>query len=171
MVGHRHGQGDGRAHRLGVCRDRAGWVQEEDYGPLRRAASQERALASGSGVGGAATISARDPGLGVVDDERQWASADLGRLHEDMRDARGHGAFTSYNNLKGNADTEWLMRTLKEELLWLRELTTPQELERALAAWVDWCNTRYLHSALGYRTPSQVEQEYRASRSTQSVAA
>jgi putative transposase len=30
-------------------------------------------------------------------------------------------AFTSYNNPKGNADTERLMRTLKEELLWLRE--------------------------------------------------
>jgi transposase InsO family protein len=30
-------------------------------------------------------------------------------------------AFTSYNNPKGNADTERMMRTLKEELLWLRE--------------------------------------------------
>jgi len=32
-----------------------------------------------------------------------------------------HQAFTSYNNPKGNADTERMMRTLKEELLWLRE--------------------------------------------------
>lgn len=69
-------------------------------------------------------------------------------------------AFTSYNNPKGNADTERLMRTLKEELLWLREWTSPLELERALAAWVDWYNTSYLHSALGYRTPGQVEQHY-----------
>lgn len=80
-------------------------------------------------------------------------------------------AFTSYNNPKGNADTERLMRTLKEELLWLREWTSPLELERALAAWVDWYNTRYLHSALGYRTPCQVEQGYLASHSTQFVAA
>ncbi len=79
--------------------------------------------------------------------------------------------FTSYNNPKGNADTKRLMRTLKEELLWLREWTSPLELERALTAWIEWYNMRYLHSALGYRTPCQVEQQYRASHSTQFVAA
>jgi transposase InsO family protein len=66
-------------------------------------------------------------------------------------------AFTSYNNPKGNADTERVMRTLKEELLWLREWTSALELERALAAWVEWYNTRYLHSTLGYRTPCAME--------------
>lgn len=80
-------------------------------------------------------------------------------------------AFTSYNNPKGNADTERLMRTLKEELLWLREWTSPLELEQALAAWIEWYNTRYLHSALGYRTPCQVEQQHLVSHSTQFVAA
>lgn len=80
-------------------------------------------------------------------------------------------AFTSYNNPKGNADTERLMRTLKEELLWLREWTSPLELARALAAWIAWYNTRYLHATLGYRTPCQVEQEHRPSHSTQFVAA
>lgn len=30
-------------------------------------------------------------------------------------------AFTSYNNPKGNADTERFMRTLKEELVWINE--------------------------------------------------
>jgi putative transposase len=78
-------------------------------------------------------------------------------------------AFTSYHNPKGNADTERLMRTLQEEILWLREWTSSLELERVLAAWVDWYNTRYLHSALGYRTPCQVEQQL--SHSTQFVAA
>jgi transposase InsO family protein len=80
-------------------------------------------------------------------------------------------AFTSENNPKGHADTERLMRTLKEELLWLRERTSPLELERAMVAWVDWYNTRYLHSALGYRTPCQVEHEHLARHSTQFVAA
>lgn len=42
-------------------------------------------------------------------------------------------AFTSYNNPKGNADTERLMRTLKEELVWLREWSSHQELREALA--------------------------------------
>ena len=80
-------------------------------------------------------------------------------------------AFTSYNNPKGNADTERLMRTLKEELLWLREWTSPLELEQAIGAWIEWYNTRYLHSALGYWTPCEVEQQYLLSHSTQFVAA
>lgn len=37
-------------------------------------------------------------------------------------------AFTSYNNPKGNADTERFIRTLKEEFLWLREWENPFEL-------------------------------------------
>jgi len=80
-------------------------------------------------------------------------------------------AFTSYNNPKGNADTERLMRTLKEELVWLREWTSPLELEQALVAWIEWYNTCYLHSTLGYRTPCQVERDHQPSHSTQFVAA
>lgn len=34
-------------------------------------------------------------------------------------------AFTSYNHPKGNADTERMMRTLKEEFIWLREWRSP----------------------------------------------
>ena len=34
-------------------------------------------------------------------------------------------AFTSYHNPKGNADTERVIRTLKEECLWLHEWTSP----------------------------------------------
>ena len=42
-------------------------------------------------------------------------------------------AFTSYNNPKGNADTDRMMRTMKEELLWLREWTGESGLKAALA--------------------------------------
>ena len=80
-------------------------------------------------------------------------------------------AFTSYNNPKGNADTERFMRTLKEEWLWLREWTSPLELEHALVTWIEWYNTRYLHSALGYRTPCQIAQQHHTSHSTQFAAA
>ena len=34
-------------------------------------------------------------------------------------------AFTSYSNPKGNSDTERFLRTLKEELVWLHEWTSP----------------------------------------------
>ena len=70
-------------------------------------------------------------------------------------------AFTSYNNPKGNADTERVFRTMKEELLWLREWTSPFELADALEQWVKYYNGSYLHSALGYKPPIRFEEEYR----------
>lgn len=72
-----------------------------------------------------------------------------------------HQAFTSYNNPKGNADTERVFRTMKEELLWLREWSSPFELADALKEWVNYYNNRYLHSALGYKSPSEFEKEYK----------
>jgi putative transposase len=73
-------------------------------------------------------------------------------------------AFTSYNNPKGNADTERFFRTMKEELLWLREWTSPFELINEIGEWVSDYNTHYLHSSLGYRTPNQAETEYQNSQ-------
>jgi putative transposase len=70
-------------------------------------------------------------------------------------------AFTSYNNPKGNADTERFFRTMKEELLWLREWTSPFELMNVIGDWISHYNANYLHSSLGYKTPNQAETEYR----------
>jgi putative transposase len=69
-------------------------------------------------------------------------------------------AFTSYSNPKGNADTERMIRTMKEELFWLREWASAGELTGALSRWIDGYNDNYLHSAHGYRTPNQVEKAY-----------
>lgn len=73
-------------------------------------------------------------------------------------------AFTSYNNPKGNADTERFFRTLKEELLWLREWTSPLELMNEVGEWLEGYNTGYLHSTLGYRTPEVAERDYNNSQ-------
>jgi len=68
--------------------------------------------------------------------------------------------FTSYNNPKGNADTERMMRTLKEELIWLREWKSHHEAEKALKHWIASYNESYLHSAHGYRSPVWAEKNY-----------
>jgi transposase InsO family protein len=80
-------------------------------------------------------------------------------------------AFTSYNNPKGNADTERVIRTLKEECLWLQEWTCPFILASALEAGIANYNEHYLHSTLGYKPPRQFEREYHLSHGTQFVAA
>ena len=68
--------------------------------------------------------------------------------------------FTSYNNPKGNADTERMIRTMKEELFWLREWENNRELSLELDKWVDYYNTSYLHSTLGYKSPTKKEAEF-----------
>ncbi len=68
-------------------------------------------------------------------------------------------AFTAYSNPKGNADTERMMRTLKEEMVWLREWQSVEELKMALDKFVENFNEDYLHSSLGYKTPNRFEKE------------
>lgn len=63
---------------------------------------------------------------------------------------------TSYNNPKGNADTERMMRTMKEECLWLTEWENLSEIERKLPQWIEKYNAEYLHSILGWKTPNEV---------------
>ena len=68
-------------------------------------------------------------------------------------------AFTSYNNPKANADTERFIRTMQEELVWLREWKSPIEFMEKLAKWIDNYNKSYLHSSLGYQSPEQFERK------------
>lgn len=76
------------------------------------------------------------------------------------RDMGVKQAFTSYNNPKGNADTERFMRTLKEELVWINEWTNPQSFYQALDEWIVYYNTTYLHSTLGYMPPETFETQF-----------
>jgi putative transposase len=76
-------------------------------------------------------------------------------------------ALTSYNNPKGNAETERVMRTLKEECLGLTEWTCPCALINALEVWIADDNEHYLHSTLGYKPPRQFEREYHTCHGTQ----
>lgn len=75
-------------------------------------------------------------------------------------------AFTSYGNPKGNADTERAIRTMKEELLWLREWEDEQEVAQEVGRCVEDFNEHYLHSALGYRTPNQAERQHQSGPGT-----
>jgi hypothetical protein len=80
-----------------------------------------------------------------------------------MRECRWLGikqTFPAYANPKGNADTERLIRTIKEELCSLREWSSVEELKIEMEKFVEYFNENYLHSALGYRTPNAFEAEW-----------
>ena len=70
-------------------------------------------------------------------------------------------AFTAYNNPLGNANTERLIRTIKEELVWVNEFKSLEEVETKLKEWVEDYNHYYPHSALGYRSPEEFQAQNR----------
>jgi len=57
--------------------------------------------------------------------------------------------FTAYDNLKGNAEIERVMRTIKEELIWLNEFGSLEEARENIRNWImnDY-NKLYVHSSL-----------------------
>ena len=67
--------------------------------------------------------------------------------------------FASYDNPKGNADTERVLRTLKEDLVWPKEWTCPYAFREELAVWINRYNQDYPHSALAYMTPVEFERK------------
>jgi len=57
---------------------------------------------------------------------------------------------------EGNGCAERFIRTLKENLLWLRRFETIEELRQALHAFKDTYNRTWIIERHGYRTPAQV---------------
>jgi putative transposase len=66
----------------------------------------------------------------------------------------------------GNAVVERFIRTMKEEVIWLRDWNTAAELREALSEWLVKYDTRRAHQSLGWLTPS----EYRAAQLSKPVA-
>jgi len=63
--------------------------------------------------------------------------------------------FTTWNNPKGNADTERFFRTLKEDFVWLNEWHLPFEFQADFATWIHAYNTDFPHQSLAHKTPLQ----------------
>lgn len=74
-----------------------------------------------------------------------------------------HQIFASYSNPRGNADTERVIRTIKEDLVWTREFDSVAAFEIALKRWQRAYNEDYPHSSLGYMTPYEYERWFKAS--------
>ena len=75
--------------------------------------------------------------------------------------------FTSFNNPKGNADTERVFLTLKEDLIWFQEWYSYEQLFTALERWIAQYNGDYPHSEINQLTPQQYEQQFNPSNNNQ----
>jgi len=68
--------------------------------------------------------------------------------------------FTTWSNPKGNSDTERVLRTLKEDLVWPYDWDNPFDFEVALNKWIESYNTDYPHQSLENMTPQQYHENY-----------
>lgn len=64
---------------------------------------------------------------------------------------------------EGNGCAERFIRTLKEQLLWVRPFETVEEVRLALHAWLKLYNERWLIERHGHRAPAQVRRDLLAS--------
>ena len=79
---------------------------------------------------------------------------------------RLHHTFAPVGRPTGNAVVERFIRTLKEELIWLRDWESADELRVAIATWLEHYLTHRPHQALSWQTPT----ERRAERLARPVA-
>jgi len=63
---------------------------------------------------------------------------------------------------EGNGVAERFIRTLKEQLLWVRYFATIEELRLALLEFKEKYNRQWLVERHGYRSPAQVRADFNA---------
>jgi transposase InsO family protein len=85
----------------------------------------------------------------------QYTGADCAALVEEWGLVH---TFAPVGRPTGNAVAERVIRTMKEEVIWLRDWRNAAEIREALLAWQVRYNTKRPHQALGWKTPA----EYRA---------
>ncbi len=57
-----------------------------------------------------------------------------------------------------NGMVERLIRTIKEQCIWLHRFNSIDEANQVLGRWIDWYNQHRPHQALGMKTPREVYQ-------------
>jgi putative transposase len=61
---------------------------------------------------------------------------------------------------QGNGCAERVIRTLKEQLLWVKSFATVEELRLALLAWAELYNREWMIERHGFRSPSAARREF-----------
>jgi putative transposase len=111
-------------------------------------------------------INARTPSPGVVhhsDRGIQYASNEYVSL---LKEHRMTPSMSRPANPYDNAICESFMKTLKQEEIYCRKYANLQDLEKHVEEFLEvYYNQQRLHSALGYRTPAEFEQQEQGQKS------
>jgi transposase InsO family protein len=76
----------------------------------------------------------RDSGLKLISDNGSQPTATS--FMRDMATLGIEQIFTSYDNPKDNAETERVMRMIKEEIIWLNEFASFEEAKKKIGRWI-----------------------------------
>ena len=91
-------------------------------------------------------------GLNLVSDNSFWPTSRA--FMSDMANPGIQQIFTYYNDPRGNADTEQMIRAIKEEVIWLNEFDSLAKAKEEIGNWIEGdYNRLYIHSASCYRSP------------------
>ena len=74
--------------------------------------------------------------------------------------AKIQGQYTGYNAPDDNAFVERVIRTIKEEEIWPNLFDSWSEAHEAIEKYLEYYNNHRIHSALDYKTPKEIEDEY-----------
>ena len=101
-------------------------------------------------------LGARAYGLNLMSDNGSQPTS--GKYEKELTELWINHVTTSYNNPKGNAETERVIRTIKEDAIWPYEFDAITESIEVITQEITFYNTEYPHSALGELSPIEFEQ-------------
>ncbi|MCC7070583.1 MAG: transposase [Deltaproteobacteria bacterium] len=88
----------------------------------------------------------------LIDHGPQYTGSDAADLCDEWNVER---IFSAVGQPTGNAVAERVIRTMKEECIWLRDWSSAAELQQALNLWKASYNDERPHQALAWQTPSE----------------
>lgn len=101
-------------------------------------------------------LGSRVYGISLMSDNGSQPTS--GKYEKELETLGISHATTSYSNPKGNAETERVIRTIKEDAIWPYEFDTITEALEVITQQIMFYNTEYPHSALGELSPIEFEQ-------------
>jgi transposase InsO family protein len=131
------------------CGDRTGVIEvtKDQHGPAVLASVEAKLVAS---FGSPANV---PDGVELrTDHGPQYTGADCAALCARWRIAH---TYAPVGRPTGNAVAERFIRTLKEELIWLRDWESADELRAAIAVWLHHYLNHRPHQALNWQTPNE----------------